>query len=198
MRGIARGGEEGLDDLRRALQLALEQGLGRETAVIHGNLAGAFWVGQGPQAGLEATRDAIAFCERRGIADVGLQMRSSVPELLAELGQTEQALSEAGRVAEPLEATGDMARIHLRTLQLALLAERGSTERARDLYEFVEAAREIGLPGALLGEGRCLRALGDLGADRPLAKARDLFTSLGYAPALAETEALLAEQQPAA
>ena len=42
-RGVARcdlGEADGLEDMRRALQLALEQGLGRETAVIYGNLAG--------------------------------------------------------------------------------------------------------------------------------------------------------------
>ena len=36
-------------------------------------------------------------------------------------------------------------------------------------------------------------ALGDPAADVPLAEARDLFTSMGYKPALAETEKLLAE-----
>jgi class 3 adenylate cyclase/tetratricopeptide (TPR) repeat protein len=310
-RGVARGGEEGLDDLQRALRLGLEQGLGRETAVIHANLAGALGVSRGPQAGFEAATEAIAFCERRGIADVGLQTRSGIPDTLSELGRTEEALSEAGRIAEPLEASGDMASIYLRTLQLTLLAERGSTEQPFDLDELVEAARATNLPGfvstalaaaarselargrperahallreidkggnvhtselkwllrialalddpalaerlaghldldnlagryalasaqaqlaeaggdhptaadlygraaknweqfgdvperayALLGQGRCLRILGDSGADEPLAEARDLFASMGYKPALAETEALFGQARPAA
>lgn len=46
---------------------------------------------------------------------------------------------------------------------------------------------------ALLGQGRCLVALGDRAAEAPLAEARDLFASMGYKPALAETERLLAE-----
>jgi len=46
---------------------------------------------------------------------------------------------------------------------------------------------------ALLGQGRCLLALGDGGADRPLTEARDLFASMGYEPMLAETEALITE-----
>jgi class 3 adenylate cyclase len=50
---------------------------------------------------------------------------------------------------------------------------------------------------ALLGHGRCLLALGDAGAEQPLREARDLFASMGYQPALAETEALL-EQSAAA
>jgi tetratricopeptide (TPR) repeat protein len=40
---------------------------------------------------------------------------------------------------------------------------------------------------ALLGQGRCLRAAG------PLHEARELFASMGYAPALAEVDALLAQ-----
>ena len=46
---------------------------------------------------------------------------------------------------------------------------------------------------ALLGQGRCLVALGDWAAEAPLAEARDLFALMGYKPALAETEKLLAE-----
>ena len=51
---------------------------------------------------------------------------------------------------------------------------------------------------ALLGQGRCLHALGDPTAEAPLAEARELFASMGYRPALAETDALLAGSQPAA
>ena len=44
---------------------------------------------------------------------------------------------------------------------------------------------------ALLGQGRCLLALGESGAQEPLREARELFGSMGYKPALAETQALL-------
>jgi hypothetical protein len=44
---------------------------------------------------------------------------------------------------------------------------------------------------ALLGQGRCLITLSTPGADGPLREARALFTSMGYAPALSETDALL-------
>jgi tetratricopeptide (TPR) repeat protein len=46
---------------------------------------------------------------------------------------------------------------------------------------------------ALLRQGRCLRALGQPEAEEPLCEARDLFGEMGYKPALAETEALLAQ-----
>jgi tetratricopeptide (TPR) repeat protein len=44
---------------------------------------------------------------------------------------------------------------------------------------------------ALLGQGRCLVALGQPGAEHPLREARTLFDSIGYEPALRENEALL-------
>jgi class 3 adenylate cyclase len=44
---------------------------------------------------------------------------------------------------------------------------------------------------ALLGRGRCLVALDDAAAEQTLQKARELFASMGYERALAETERLL-------
>jgi hypothetical protein len=66
---------------------------------------------------------------------------------------------------------------------------------------FVDAARrwhDFGVPyeegHALLGQGRCLASLGRTPeAAAPLAAARELFARLGAKPALAETDAWLAE-----
>ena len=46
---------------------------------------------------------------------------------------------------------------------------------------------------ALLGQARCLVALARPSPEVPLAQARELFASMGYEPALAETDELLAE-----
>ena len=51
---------------------------------------------------------------------------------------------------------------------------------------------------ALLGQGRCLLALGDPAAEQPLREAAELFSSMGYRPALAETNALQKIATPAA
>jgi hypothetical protein len=82
----------------------------------------------------------------------------------------------------------------------AQLAEAdGEHGRAEVLYgEAAERWQDFGVVPerayALLGRGRCLVALGDMeGAPVPLAEARELFESMGYRPALAATEALLAE-----
>jgi class 3 adenylate cyclase len=85
----------------------------------------------------------------------------------------------------------------------ALCAARAQlAEHARDHSEaatlYAEAAarwQEFGnVPEhahALLGQGRCLLALGDPTAEQPLRMAAELFNSMSYRPALAETEALL-------
>jgi class 3 adenylate cyclase/tetratricopeptide (TPR) repeat protein len=316
-RGLARcelGDADGVEDVRQALQLALEQGQGRETAVIYGNLAWVVWFYQGPQAALDAFGEGIAFCERRGITETTLHMRGESLSLLAELGQTEQAIAEAGPLADRLQTAGDIDHVSTRALQLRLLAERGTPQQAPAPDELVAAAREIGLPGfialafaaaaqlllagrqpeqaqmllheldrltavrtdlvwqlpcllrvalalddptvaerlatgikpvtplhehvlasahaqlaeaagdhaaaaelyqeaaerwrqfgnvpecayALLGHGRCLTTLGKPDAEAPLREARDLFTTLAYQPALAETQALLGESEAAA
>jgi len=316
-RGLARcelGEADGLDDVRRALELALEQGNARETAVIYGNLGEPLWNYEGPEAALELAMEAIAFCERRGITEVALQNRSGLPSCLAELGRTEQALADAGPIADRLQAASDMSWLGPRALQLQLLAERGVPEQAPSPDALLAAARETGIPAftaiafaaaaqlllaqrqpeqarallkeidqlvtvrsqlawslpgllrtalalddrplaqrlttgieagmplrehalasaqaqlaeaagqhqhaaalyadaahrwlefgskpecayALLGHGRCLTALTDPAAEPPLTQARDLFKSMGYKPALAETEALLHQRELAA
>jgi tetratricopeptide (TPR) repeat protein len=86
----------------------------------------------------------------------------------------------------------------------AQLAEHaGELEEAAALYADAAARwQEFGnVPErayALLGQGRCLRALGQQGAEDPLLEARELFASMGYKPALAETEVLLGKSEAAA
>ena len=86
----------------------------------------------------------------------------------------------------------------------ALLAEaRGEHEAAA--AGFADAAarwHDFGVPyeegHALLGQGRCLVALGRAPeAAAPLAAAREIFARLGAKPALAETDEWLARTGPA-
>ena len=51
---------------------------------------------------------------------------------------------------------------------------------------------------ALLGLGRCLLALAKPAAEQPLRQAAELFGSMGYRPALSETNALLEQTTAAA
>ena len=98
--------------------------------MIYGNLGGVVWSYQGPRAALDAMGEAIAFCERRGITEMVLQTRSAIPTALAELGHTEQALAEAGPLADRIEAGGDMSFVATRALQVRLLAECGAPGRS--------------------------------------------------------------------
>ena len=87
---------------------------------------------------------------------------------------------------------------HALTACRAQLAEHaGDHNQAASLYaEAAERWREFGnVPErayALLGQGRGLLALGRGGSEPPLSEARELFASMGYKPALAQTEKLLA------
>jgi class 3 adenylate cyclase/tetratricopeptide (TPR) repeat protein len=311
------GERQGLGDMRQALALAVEQGRGREAAVIHNNLALSTWLYEGPKAALAACQEGLEFCERRGIAEFELGIAAMTLTFLAATGQAEQALAEAEPLAVRLESSGSGDVIEVRSAQLRLLVQRGEhrqkavpaaeaiVARARDsaepqtismafaaaaelllaqvrpeqakallaeleqlagtrddayyaslLPELVRTAlalgdaelaarlvarvelrtplsagsltacraqideaagrqaeaaelhsesarrwREFGnVPErayALLGRGRCLVTLGKPEAEEPLREARDLFASMGYKPALAETEALLGESETA-
>jgi hypothetical protein len=79
--------------------------------------------------------------------------------------------------AQLAEATGEHAQA------AALYAE--AADRWREFGNVPERAN------ALLGQGRCLLTLADLAAEQPLRQAAERFASMGYRPALAETEALL-------
>jgi class 3 adenylate cyclase/tetratricopeptide (TPR) repeat protein len=94
---------------------------------------------------------------------------------------------------------------HVRTACLALTAEaRGENETA--LTGFADAAvrwRDFGVPyeeaQALLGQGRCLVALGRAPEAAPLLRAaREIFARLGARPALEETDKWLAKAEAGA
>jgi class 3 adenylate cyclase/tetratricopeptide (TPR) repeat protein len=318
-RGIARaklGERQGVEEMRQALSLAIEQGEGQSAASLDNNLALVAWLYDGPQANLDLVREGIEFSQRRGLTETAEFMAAGQPAPLAELGRTDEALADAARLAARLEQAGNIGFIDPRSLQLRLLAERGEHDQAPDPEPMLEAARDSGqlsmmaiavaaaasllhalgdpeqarlllaeldriaatrtdpvyatvLPGlvrsalalddrnlatsltqgvqpltplhqhaltscqaqlahaadnhteaatlyadaahrwhqfgnvperayALLGHGRCLNAVGDPGAERSLRRARDLFASMGYKPALAQTEALLHQAQAAA
>lgn len=86
----------------------------------------------------------------------------------------------------------------LESCKAQLVEGRGDHESAAEVY--LEAASGWEHHGtvpeqayALLGQGRCLVALEDPAAEEPLRQAAELFSSMGYRPALADTEALIAQ-----
>jgi hypothetical protein len=86
----------------------------------------------------------------------------------------------------------------------AQLAE-GAGNKGEAVALYAEAAgrwREFGnVPErafVLLAQGCCLSANGDATAERPLLEARELFASMGFAPAVAEIDVLLGPTDAAA
>ena len=124
---------------------------------------------------------------------------------LAAMVRTALAAGDAAlakRLADGLEPRYPLDEHALCAARAQLAEHAGEHADAATLYaEAAERWQEFGnVPErayALLGQGRCLLALGRPGAEEPLREARDLFASMGYKPALAETEALL-EQTAAA
>lgn len=91
----------------------------------------------------------------------------------------------------------------LETCRAQVLEGRGDHERAAATY--LDAASSWEHHGtvpeqayALLGRGRCLAAIADPAAEEQLRRAAELFSSIGYRPALAEAEALIAQLTPSA
>jgi hypothetical protein len=120
---------------------------------------------------------------------------AALPELVrCALALGEPALA-AGLIAG-VEPRLPLQRQALATCRAELAEAAGDHATAASAY--ADAAtrwRQFGdipeLAAALLGQGRCLVALGTPGADGPLREARELFTTMGYVPALNETDALL-------
>ena len=125
---------------------------------------------------------------------------------LASMLQTALAAGDpelAQRLADGLELRDPLREHALRAARAQLAEHAGDHTNAAALYaEAATGWQEFGnIPEhahALLGQGRCLAALSRPGAEVPLATAREMFQSMGYKPALAETEALLAQTTTAA
>jgi tetratricopeptide (TPR) repeat protein len=311
------GDQAGLEDLRRAIVLAIEQGRSRDAGIFHTNLSEALSDYEGPEAALGVARDGVEFARRRGIAEVEHHLGAQLLTYLFDAGRPNEALDESDALVSPLEAAGAIARIQLTWVRLRILTEQGDVKQAAvDAEQLADVARETGEPQqlangfavaarrlvarglpeearallfelestpgiygetslsrnlpdlircalavgeitlarrlvagiepltpnhehalcsaraqlaeaagdhseaavlyaesverwrgfgnvperaySLLGQGRCLAALAFPGADQPLREARELFTAMGYKPALSETDAQLGESEAAA
>jgi hypothetical protein len=135
------GERQGLDDMRRALALSVEYGRGRDAAILHGDVALARWLYEGPPAALAACIAGVEFCERRGIAEVARWIAARSLTLLVACGQPERALAEAEPLAVRAEAAGDIPTlIEARSVQIRLLAENGTQAQALAASERLAAA----------------------------------------------------------
>ncbi|MGZ4407505.1 MAG: hypothetical protein ACXVY6_01780, partial [Gaiellaceae bacterium] len=203
----------------RAVELALrlargEQGLGDEAEwlIETGRKAGsvdalstAFASAAAALAGGEAQQEAAALLseleQTPGTTGTVYYARHLPAMIRTALGIGDIGLAE--RLAGRLEAHYPVDEHGLCAARAEVAEALGDSGRAASLYaEAAQRWQEFGnVPErayALLGQGRCLRALGEPAAEQPLREARKLFQSIGYKPALAETDALLNQVQAAA
>jgi class 3 adenylate cyclase/tetratricopeptide (TPR) repeat protein len=148
-RGAARsqaGDVGGLDDLRRALALGIEVGLGEETAIAYNNLALQLWSWVGPAQAAAVYEQMIAFCRVRGFAMLEMWAEGGSLDCLFDLGEWDRLSERAGRMLEWDRAHGG-TRVGIWPLQmLAWVAlRRGDVARARELLpETMRRSRGIG------------------------------------------------------
>jgi class 3 adenylate cyclase/tetratricopeptide (TPR) repeat protein len=142
----------GLADLREALRLSLELGLGNETIRSYGNLGDWVWVAEGPTRGLEVKRAGIEFGERRGLTLPVMWARTETLWLLFDLGQWDELVRIAGELVEwdRREGGGQVTVVAL-TYMAYVFVCRGEVSRAQGFSEeFLPRAREIRDPQVLV------------------------------------------------
>src|SRR5262252_860869 len=122
---FALGRVAGLEDMRRALEAATAQGLGREAAVLYHNLGASLVRAQGPRAEWELAQQGTAFAQRHGIAEWVPLLEGIAVEALADLGQIEQARTLMATVLGHVAAEDWMGQVDLRSAEARIQARRG-------------------------------------------------------------------------
>jgi class 3 adenylate cyclase/tetratricopeptide (TPR) repeat protein len=170
-RGMARnhlGDWEGLEDLREALRLGLELGLGIETAMASLNLGEHIASAEGPAEGLEILRESIDFAERRGMTHHVVWTRTASTWMLFQLGRWDELLRIADEVIDwDLRGGGSQIAVFGQMIKASVLAWRGEvTEAGLLVNEFLPRARSIGdvqvLGPALTTAALAAKGQGDL------------------------------------
>lgn len=80
--------------------------LGHATANAYNNLAYYLWSTDGPAVALEIHEEALEFCERRGIEDLGQYIKAGGLDYLFELGRWDELLSLSDELLDCSSAHG--------------------------------------------------------------------------------------------
>ena len=142
----------GLADLREALRLSLELGLGNETIRSYGNLGDWVWVAEGSAQGLDVKRAGIEFGERRGLTLPVAWAKAEMLWPLFDLGRWDELLRIARELIEwDRRQGGGQVGVVALTYMAYVFACRGEVSQAHDLAaEFLPRAREIRDPQVLV------------------------------------------------
>jgi tetratricopeptide (TPR) repeat protein len=179
--GLARfalGDPLGVEDLRRALSLAVDAGQGWEAAILYNNLAVTQSATDGPAVVLETNRAGLDFCERRGITQTLHWLMIGELDCLFQLGSWDGITESAEELATRLEASGSVVTlIWVRDLRARVLIYRGNVSDALPLTGWaVDAARKSGnAESRIFARGtRALAALAEGDAEGATAFLREI------------------------
>ena len=147
-RGLARtdlGDPGGLEDLRAALAIGLESGVGLDAAVLYGNLAEPLWSAEGPASALANCRDGLEFAERRGLTEIAVWVQTHALGPLFDLGRWDELLDRADEVITRDRAHGGRyVSVMAEALKGQVLVWRGRLPAAEAVVaELLPQARKI-------------------------------------------------------
>jgi class 3 adenylate cyclase/tetratricopeptide (TPR) repeat protein len=155
MRGIGRvnlGDLGGLGDLRQALDLALQLGLGIETGTAYLNLGETTATCEDIPTGLELLDASREFARSRGLTHHVMWTRGTRLWMLYELGEWDELFEEADAVlAWDREQGGTQIEAMVLTNVSPAVVQRGDIDRAvHDMSVLLPRSRAIGDPQALV------------------------------------------------
>jgi tetratricopeptide (TPR) repeat protein len=199
-RGLARrmlGDLGGVEDLREALRLGHELGLGIEVGTSYANLADALRFIEGPLASLEVSEAGVEFSERRGLMHNVTWLKTERLWSLFDLGRWDELLQIADEVIAWDEAYGgSQIEVIAREARAVVYLCRGELARAAALEEvFLPRSRSIRdaqvlAPALAIGAAieqaqgnhpagvRLIEELAVLTADKPVSRAGVLPTAV--------------------
>ena len=162
-RGVARtelGDLGGLDDLRDAIEQALEGPSALAAGIGYLNLADATWASVGPQQGLELHKTAQAFAESRGLHITVMWSKAETTWMLYDLGRWDEILPIADELSawERVNGEAQAGVMGLPYRALVLLRRGELSGAAAVVEELLPRARAAGDP-QLLGPSLAVAAL---------------------------------------
>jgi class 3 adenylate cyclase/tetratricopeptide (TPR) repeat protein len=187
-RGMAKtylGDPRGTAEMERALAMLLEQGAGRDAAIVQNNLGIARYPVEGVAQSIATFESGIEFCRQRGLVEVERVLACSHFSILVESGRPDDALAEAVDLAAAFEAAGQtIDLVEARAVVLLIKHARGERSEPAEIAWLEEAARRIShidvVPFAL----SCAAII--LAAEVP-ERARSLLVELEQAGSLRKT-----------
>jgi class 3 adenylate cyclase len=146
------GDRGGLEDLREALRLALDLGLGIQAATAYLNLGDIVWWDSGPAEGQELYEAAEDFSERRNLTRQVIWSRVQTLWTQYELGRWDELLAVGEGLIVQARQRGTGAVLASASSYVALVRTRRGEAGTASLLdsEVLALAREVGDPQVLL------------------------------------------------